>query len=287
MILTSLKNKGMFTENEREIINYILKYSNEVTRMTIRELAKKTFSSPSTIMRIIDKVGYKSYVDFRMDLAKELERIQIEEVLDANYPFDKDANIDKVIDVVSQLSIEGINETRKMIDDVTINQIVHYINKSDCIYIFGVGADTYPAMDFKYKMTKLGYRVIIENDYIFQFSDVLTLSKNSLSILISYSGESPFILKLADVLKDRGIKTVAVTSYGKSTLRNYVDYAIYVGNSEAQTMEHKMSTFSSQTSFLYIFSLLFALVFRSNYEYNKNKLEENEESIFHKYKTFM
>lgn len=287
IILTNLKNKGMFTGSEMEIIQFILDTPDKVIHMTIRDLAKTTFSSPSTIMRILNKIGFKSYTDFRIELAQELKNKQNQEILDANYPFDKDAEMEDIIDVVAQLSESGINETKKIIDLNVMKRIVNCINKSDVIYIFGMGANSSSALEFKYKMTKLGFRVIIESDYIYQFSDALTLSKNSIAFLISYSGESSFILKLAEALKDRGIKTVAVTSYGKSTLVNYASYVIYIGNSESRTMEHKMSTFSSQAAFLYVFSLLIALVFRSDYENNRKKLEANEESIFHKYQTFL
>lgn len=55
MLLTKLSDHSNFSERETFVAEYVLEHGNSVCNMTIQELAKVTYSSPSTIMRLCKK----------------------------------------------------------------------------------------------------------------------------------------------------------------------------------------------------------------------------------------
>ena len=46
---------------EREIADYLLQHPEDVIDLSIHELAKRTFSSPSTIIRMCHRIGFEGF----------------------------------------------------------------------------------------------------------------------------------------------------------------------------------------------------------------------------------
>ncbi|MGB9809847.1 MAG: MurR/RpiR family transcriptional regulator, partial [Caldanaerobacter sp.] len=61
---------------EMQIAEYVLENSHEVVGIPITELAEKTKSSESTIVRFCRKLGYTGYQEFKVKLASSLSTLQ-------------------------------------------------------------------------------------------------------------------------------------------------------------------------------------------------------------------
>lgn len=57
MIIEKLQEKLGFTSTEELLANYILTHADDVTQMTVREVADAVFVSPSTVSRLCQKLG--------------------------------------------------------------------------------------------------------------------------------------------------------------------------------------------------------------------------------------
>ena len=66
--MTQLEFELDFTQSEKEISEYILNHGDAILNMSIKELAKKTYTSPATIVRLCQKLNYKGYNDFKIEL---------------------------------------------------------------------------------------------------------------------------------------------------------------------------------------------------------------------------
>ncbi len=73
MIIEQLKDEKHLTDSEKLIANYILDKSNNINNMASTHLAKATFTSQSTVVRLYQKMGFKSYREFMTVLAIERE----------------------------------------------------------------------------------------------------------------------------------------------------------------------------------------------------------------------
>ena len=60
------------SSTERQIARYILENPDETSTLTIRELAHRSFSSPSSVVRICRALGFQGYKELRHALTLEL-----------------------------------------------------------------------------------------------------------------------------------------------------------------------------------------------------------------------
>lgn len=68
-ILERFKNDFKLNENDLFIIQYIIEHSEEITSYSSHQLAKETYSSPTAIIRLVKKIGFKNYNDFKKNLS--------------------------------------------------------------------------------------------------------------------------------------------------------------------------------------------------------------------------
>ena len=68
-IIAKLTEKKDFSASESKIADYIIENKEEILHLTIRELAKTTYTGASTVMRVIKKIYDGSFSDFKVDLA--------------------------------------------------------------------------------------------------------------------------------------------------------------------------------------------------------------------------
>ncbi|MCD7949673.1 MAG: hypothetical protein LUG12_05380 [Erysipelotrichaceae bacterium] len=73
MIIDQLKDEKNLTDSEKLIAHYLLDESNNINNMASTHLAKATFTSQSTVVRLYQKMGFKSYREFMTILAVERE----------------------------------------------------------------------------------------------------------------------------------------------------------------------------------------------------------------------
>ena len=53
------------TEAERQVIEYINQHEDQFLKLTITELAEKSFTSPPTVSRAVRKCGYNGLSELR------------------------------------------------------------------------------------------------------------------------------------------------------------------------------------------------------------------------------
>ena len=67
----------VLSASEKETINYIRQHRQQVTTMSINELAAKVLSSRSTILRLAKKLGFRGYTDLKYTLREDLNQPSI------------------------------------------------------------------------------------------------------------------------------------------------------------------------------------------------------------------
>ena len=76
-------------------------------------------------------------------------------------------------------------------------------------------------------MMKIGKGVVVYSHAEDIYYQACYCEQDSCFIMISYSGETDKILKVAKKIKERGIDGLAMTSYGNNTLSSLIDCCLY------------------------------------------------------------
>ena len=271
-IMTQLEFELEFSESEKEIAKYILNHGEAVLSMSVKELAKHTYTSPATIVRLCKKIGLEGYNDFKIKYSAELQYdLQHTDRIDVNFPFQKDDSHPLICHKLASLSQEVIADTVKLIDFNQLHQIVDLIYHYPTIDIYGSGNSLLAAMSFQHKMMRISRDVnlrVLHGEQIFMSYNT---NPDRIGMIISYSGETNEVIQIAQTLKEKKTPLIVLTSIGDNRLSHYADYILNIGSREK--IFTKIAPFASQISMEYLLSVIFSCLFQKDYEQNiQNKV---------------
>jgi len=264
-LLSKLEYQNNFTELEKEIADYIIDNKDDIADLKITELAEFTYTSPSTISRFCRKLGEKNYNDFRIHFASSVIK-EYKSNIDYNKPFLPEDNTKQIINKMGDLYKETIESTKDLLDIEILEKVIGLLSKKDRIDVYGMGNSYITALSFERKMMNTPYFVNLKHIPADQRKWAAFSNKNTVSIVISYSGENDEIKKIVDCIKDNNGIIIAITSLHESYLRKNANYCLTMCSKE--NVFSKIESFSSKVSSDYIMDILFSLLFRTNYNIN-------------------
>ncbi len=171
-------NYTKLSKSEKHCFDYMVKIQKKLIIISIQDLAFETNTSTATIRRMIGKLGYTSFKDFKNSLVEEKEM---------NILSDFDYHL---IELITQFDTNLISEGAEKIKNCKGN-----------IHIFAFGATIGTAYDLIIGLKKLGYQssLVSENDlFIPTLRDLYT--EDDLIIYISFSGNSERLVTAASIL---------------------------------------------------------------------------------------
>jgi len=207
-----------FSDLEYELYNYIMKNSREVTYMRIRELANETHVSTTTILRFCKKLGFDGFTEFKVQLKNYLAE---EETYRLNNTYTT------VSDFVERtLSANYESKIKEIAEVVAKAKIVIFIGAGTSGVIAEYGARFFSGLK--------KFSLHIKDPYFPIYSHYIT---DSVTIVLSVSGESKSTMEKLDRLKQDGSIIVSLTNHSDSSLAKMSDYNLayyitteYLGN---------------------------------------------------------
>lgn len=277
-IMTQLEFELNFSSSESEIAKYILNHGDNVLSMSVKELAKQTYTSPATIVRLCKKIGLEGYNDFKIKYSAELQYdLHYNDRIDVNFPFKKDDSQTLICHKLAALSQEAISDTIQLIDFSLLKQIVDLIYQYNDIDIYGSGNSLLAAMSFQHKMMRIQRNVNLKILHGEQAFFSYNSNKNRIAIIISYSGETNELVQIAQTLKEKKTKIIVLTSIGDNHLSHYADYILHIGSREK--IFTKIAPFASQASMEYLLNVIFSCIFQKDYSLNiQNKVSYDKKN---------
>ncbi|MBU5294144.1 MurR/RpiR family transcriptional regulator [Anaerosalibacter bizertensis] len=244
-ILLQIQNKYLsFSEKERMIANYIIKYSNTLRNININDLAKKTDTSNSTITRFCKKIGCESFIEMKMRLCASNS---VENKLDTDDIFQK-------VYSYYNTTISGTNE---ILDKKVVMRFLEEIKNADRIFIYGLGSSGLTAFEMKYRLQRMGMLVdAITDPHIMVMTSSL-LTEDDMVIGISNSGSTVEVIKGLEEAKNNKAFVLAITSFDDSPINKYADLSIITYNTK---FVGEKNFINSQLSIIYLIDILSLLL---------------------------
>ncbi len=251
-----------FSSTEREVAKSILANPQLVVDMSVHELARHTFSSASTIVRLCHHTGYSGYKEFRKALTYELalreqsKKIEQKEIARSD-------SMTEIIDKITYSNIISLEETKELLDVAVLQSCVELIQKAKVIYLFGLGASLCAAKDAYLKFLRLNKLCIINEDWHSQLLQARNAGSEDLALVISYSGATVEIIECMQELKRNGTPTIAITRCVQSPVSELADHKLYTAANESLFRSGAMSSRMSQ---LNIVDILYTALANAQYE---------------------
>ncbi|CAI2411648.1 MurR/RpiR family transcriptional regulator [Serratia liquefaciens] len=187
------------------VYNYITKNKNTVMYMTIRELAEAAGVSTTTVLRFCKKMGCDGYSEFRIRFKLYLEQTEAPPV---------DFGTSEIISFFKSINNDEFNQL--------IDQAVQHIAAAERIIFVGVSTSgalgKYGARFF----SNVGkFSTHIDDPYYPINSDMY---KSAVAIILSVSGETEEILRLASQFSLHHCKIISITNNETSSLARMADF---------------------------------------------------------------
>ena len=89
--MCALKN---LTSQEKAVVEYILDNPKDLLDMNVSELAKASYTSSSTVIRLCKKLEVKGFADLKFIYASEFPEMMKQREMVKTKPFDESSSID-------------------------------------------------------------------------------------------------------------------------------------------------------------------------------------------------
>lgn len=267
-LLRLRERSASFSSTEKEVARMILEQPQLVVDMSIHELAKHTFSSASTIVRMCTHTGYSGYKEFRkaltydLALAEQTRQIERKEI-------QRSDSLEDIIDKITYLNIRSLEETRELLDVEELKKCVELVKNARVIYLFGLGASLCAAKDAYLKFLRLNKLCIINEDWHSQLLMARNAGKEDVGLVLSYSGATEEIIECMKALRENGTPIIAITRCVQSQVSELADERLYTAANESLFRSGAMSSRMSQ---LNIVDILYTALANDSYEASLEQL---------------
>jgi len=275
-LLDKLQATNNLTANEQRIASFILEHIDEVPQMTIEDLAKKTYTSHSAIVRLAKKLDYDGFKEFKAEIVEIVYRnLHKIDNVNANFPFERGDNSEVIAKKMATLYTETIQRTVVQLNYSLMEQMAKVLLKAKRIFIFAQGDTQIRCRGFQNKLMKINKFPIIGEEYADEDWVAANVTAEDCVLILSYSGRIKQYERFLQFFHDNKITSMLITGNAKGTFNHLADYVQVVTQTEYDFW--KIGTFSSQIAFQYVLDTLFSIMYSQNYQKNmvnlKNKYQ--------------
>lgn len=259
-----------FSDTEKEIADSILNNPRLVVDMSVHQLAKHTFSSASTIVRLCNHTGFSGYKEFRKAVTQELAQREQSRQFEQK-EIERSDSLEEIIDKITYLNIISLEETKALMDVSVLKACVEMLQKAKVVYLFGMGASLCAAKDMYLKFLRLNKMCIINEDWHSQLLQARNSTPEDVALVISYSGVTVEIIECMKALKENGTPIIAITRCVQSPISDMADQKLYTAANESLFRSGAMSSRLSQ---LNVIDILYTALANARYEETLDQLSK-------------
>ena len=257
-----------FSNAEREVAGYIIDNPQIVVDMSVHELARHTFSSASTVVRLCTHTGYSGYREFRKAITQELAQREESKRTEQKQILRSDS-LEDIINKVTWLNVKSLEETRLLLDVEVLRECVEMVRRAKVIYLFGMGASLCAAKDAYLKFLRLNKLCVINEDWHSQLLQARNATQEDLALVISYSGATEEMVECMRELKANKTPIIAITRCVQSPVSELADQKLYTAANESLFRSGAMSSRMSQ---LNVVDILYTALANGEYEQSMEQL---------------
>lgn len=230
--------KGAF----KRLAEIILSDLNAFMDMSIRDLAKKANIAPSGVVRFFQSLGYKNFYDFKINIALNLPEQNALELHDIK----RNDTMEDMVKKTAYISIQAINDSIDALDISSISTAVSWLLKAKRIDFYGLGSSSMLVHDCYHRIQRIGYPCFFATDPFVMRTSANCLDKYSVAFVISYTGRSKDPLRVLEIAKQRGAKTICLTGFKDSPISKTADCSILCISNETKTIGESYSNTVAQ-----------------------------------------
>lgn len=268
-ILEQLKKIDDFSDAEQHVIHYLLTFPENIVNLSIKDLAKLSNTSTSTVTRLVNKLNNnKGYSHFKAIFFSEINTMAPSKENDSSI-LASDTTF-SILNKIAVLQTDAIEKTRQSINRVTLTRVFTLLNNSNKIEFYGFDDNLHMVKYHLSRLMSLGKQVIIHDSTNAQFFQAYSSTKDDVAIVVSRTGTNRRLLEIIDILRLRKTKLIIMTPDRQSPIAKHSTEWLQV---EDDPNSQLFGNITFETSLQYILNVIFSLFYSKNQEQNKALFE--------------
>ncbi|GAB2028255.1 MurR/RpiR family transcriptional regulator [Lactovum odontotermitis] len=259
---------------EKKIADFILKQEGQILEMSAQELARRTGTSPAALVRFSRTLGFSGFPQLKQQLSAALAS------MDHASDYEEVSRNETVASIKSKVRARMINmveQTNCLLTDKSVKAASKLIDKSQAVFVYGIGASSLVAQDIYQKLTRIGKAVFFTQDLHHIAATLVSLKENSSFIAISNSGETKEVIRLAKIAQKNNIPVIGLTGRENSSLGEICEVVLNSVSGEAFTL--RTAATMSLMAQLYVVDILFYDYLSQHFDESLDGIQATRETI--------
>lgn len=269
-----LETHEHLTINEHAIRQFLLDHPTQVLTCSIYDFAKATHTSPATVVRFCQKMGYSGFKEFKLAWAQATSDNNPSTLLPF-FPCDTPL---ETAQKIAQLSIDIIQKTQLNLSEQQLSTAISMLTHARHSFGIGVSECFLCLTDFQSKLLKIGHFLNLVPLQAEQFYLAAHSKKDDVALIVSYSGETAEIINDALLFQRNKTPIIALTSSKESTLSQLATLTFILPHS--QHTDKKTSHIAKKVAIEYILNILYTGIFQQNYDKNIQFYQDTPKASF-------
>lgn len=149
-IIQQLKEPKDFTDTEKRLAEYMIENHDDISNLGIQQLANSAYCSHSAVVRLVKKLGFSGFKEFKIAWIKEIQdRLYEINGVDPNFPFRQFDSSYDIAKQIADLCIDSIQKTVQLLSKETLEDVAKLIINSNRVFLFATGDSQIRARSFQ------------------------------------------------------------------------------------------------------------------------------------------
>ena len=260
-IIERIAHDYKLNDNDLYLIQYIIDHSDEVIHLSTHQLAKKTFTSATAVIRCIKKLGFDNYNDFKIHLQSFLSQYYLKEMEILSHE-----NFQSIKDKLAKIETGIINQTKDFISIENLQKVMSLLLQNSYIDIIANDTNACISEYISHLLLSIGKITTVYQNRDKQLWLGLNVDTHHTVIIVSKNGKDQHLLKIADILIKRKIPLIIITSHKENALAKKQALILYgVIHDEFENLKDMVFYISLK----YIFDLIYSIMISENLQQAK------------------
>ena len=250
------------TSDERKVATYVIESPQEVTSLTVHQLAEKCEVASSAVIRFCKSIQLQGFSELKIELARELGSKR-EEQKNALPSVGHESGTEGVVRKVFSAGMSTLQDTLDKLDFSKVEKMSEILVRAKHIFLFGIGTSSTVVTDAQYRLSQLGLWATACVDVLLMGVTAANLEEGDVVLAISHSGRTKAVLDAVRLAKKKGATVIAITSFTDSLLYQESDVAATVFADEAT---YPVEAVSARVAHICLVDSLAMLLATHNYD---------------------
>ena len=215
------------TAAELKIANYVIESPQEVTGLTVHQLAEKCGVASSAVIRFCKTIGLQGFSELKIELARELGSKR-EEQKNTVPAVEHESGMSNVVRKVFKAGVDTLQDTMEKLDYSKVEEMSQMLLNAKRIFLFGLGTSSTVVLDAQYRLSQLGLWATACTDILLMGVTGANMEEGDVVLAISHSGRTKAVVDAVRLAKKKGATILTITSFMDSYLYKESDVAVTV-----------------------------------------------------------